>query len=104
MQSDTHPHALLHARHQVVKGLCLDQSPRHLDILDEGLLCGRRHHVVELLIDDRPEMFDRREVGAVTWSRALLPEAWEVPAAPILGLPVAMSWSAVLLENHSGHL
>ena len=38
MQSDTLPHALRHATHQVVKGLGLDPSPRHLNVLDEGLL------------------------------------------------------------------
>ena len=38
MQSDTLPHALLHATNRVVKGLWLDPSPRHLNVLDEGLL------------------------------------------------------------------
>ena len=35
MQSDTLSHALRHATHQVVKGLCLAPSPRHFDVLDD---------------------------------------------------------------------
>ena len=56
------------------------------------------------LTSNRPEIFDRREVGAVTWPRAILPETLEVTAAPIMALTGAMSWSAVLLENRPGHL
>ena len=83
-------HALRHATHQVVKGFCLDPSPHHLDVLDEYLLWSRLFHLVELLPDDLPEIFDRLEVGAVAWACALLPEAWEVVAAPVLGLPGVM--------------
>ena len=83
-------HALRHATHQVVMGFCLDPSPHHLDVLDEYLLWSRLFHFVELLPDDRPEIFDRRKVGAVAWAFTLLPEAREVAAAPDLGLPGVM--------------
>ena len=33
MQSDTLLHALRHATHQIVKGLCLDPPLRHLNVL-----------------------------------------------------------------------
>ena len=56
-------------------------------------------HLVDLVPDDRPEVFDGRQVWDVATSYTLRPKAREIVLAPPLGLGGGVSYGFVLLKN-----
>ena len=55
--------------------------------------------LVDLVLDDRPEVFDGRQVWDVARSYTLRPKVRKVVLAPPLGLGGGVSYGFVLLKN-----
>ena len=88
-------HPLRHSRHQVLKHTRMNVTP-HLQLLHHLIVSGGRCYLVDLRLQDRPEIFNWVEVRAVPWSHSLPPEAGEVLPAPPLRLLGRVRWSFAL--------
>ena len=100
----TRLHALRHATDQVVQRLARDLPPGELEAVYQAVPGGRSWYLVHLVLDDGPEVFDRRQVRAVGWPHLLPSEVREVLLAPLLARAGGVSRGAVLLEDDLGHV
>ena len=69
----TGPHELRHPAHQAVQHLWRDAAHGRADVFYESGFWRRPVHLVDLVLNDRPEVFDERHVWVVTCCPAILP-------------------------------
>ena len=77
----------------------MNVTPRLLQLLHQLIGGGGRCHLVDLLLQDHPDIFYLVEVRAVPWPHSFPPEAWEVLLAPLLRFLGRVRWSSVLHED-----
>ena len=74
---DTATNPRQHSRRKVLRYTWLVIAPRSLQLLQEVIGGGGRRHLVDLVLQDRPEIFCSAEVQAVPWPHSPPPEATE---------------------------
>ena len=79
-------------------------APGRPNIPDKVDFWRRRCHLVHLVLHDRTQIFDRRQVWAVTRPYSLRPEAGKAGLTPLLGLGGVVRRDTVLLENSLWHV